>query len=929
MNNANRNKSDIKKSIIKKIEYRKEHSVFLNKKGNLTDKIMNERDRLRNFGKYNAPTISNDINQNDNLKLNDNINQNDDIKLNDNINQNDDINYTINQNINTKNNTNFLLKKIIPKRIFFYWGGSNLSWMRYMTIFSFKKMNPDWEVILYISNNNKKDKGWKSHENQDYYQYKGYNYFEKLKELSIKIEKVEFPIELRSKFKNMSPIHEGDLFRYYQLFLNGGFYCDTDVLFFRPIDDFYNNIVSNGYDTIIHEYRSNISTTLTIGFLGASINNEYYKNLFEFGINNIINIEKDYQSMGVGLIYKMFYNENKYPPIYNKIISKYPNLNVYNIPTSLIYNFDFTKIKYCFNNSNGINKFPFDSIGYHWYGGGVESQEYNGKLTEKNYNNYKTTFSAIANDVINMKVDDNNHVIEEKKKLKVSIVITSYNRAELLNLGLASIVNQKINYDLEVIVVNDGADDNTKNVCDSYKNKLNIKYIFSGQRNSEGMIYRSSPIPINIGIKNSDGDIIILSCAEIYHLNDGINEIITPLINNHDLITIPNFMYFDDSNIYTNNLLKKLKNNLNTCEINNDHVQMPFLMGVWKQHILDIGGYDEDLIGYASEDNDFVDRLQLIECKYHRVDAKIVHLYHGKRCTGQIMLENPDWVYNNKLYKDRKEIIVRNVNREWGKYIKISIVTAYYNRKKQFYETLKSIANSKFKNFELIVVDDCSLPEHRLEEYLKEFSFLKIIRIEKENKWHINSCVPYNIGIREAVGDIIILQNPECLHVHDVLTYVNENIDDSKYITISTYALDEESTQTQLKNYDINTIKKFIEKSPQELEIRNKGQHMGWYNHSKFRPTHYHFCSAITKKNMNKLNGFDERYSYGIGYEDNEFLERVKRLKLKLSIADDILVIHQYHPKVYYEMPKFKNLNNKNNKLFDNITKLETTYRAK
>ena len=82
---------------------------------------------------------------------------------------------------------------------------------------------------------------------------------------------------------------------------------------------------------------------------------------------------------------------------------------------------------------------------------------------------------------------------------------------------------------------------------------------------------------------------------------------------------------------------------------------------------MDIGGYDEDLIGYASEDNDFVDRLLLKGCKHYRVDAKIIHLYHGKRCSGVAELNNPKWVYNNKIYKERKGILIRNTGGEWGK----------------------------------------------------------------------------------------------------------------------------------------------------------------------------------------------------------------------------------------------------------------------
>ena len=62
----------------------------------------------------------------------------------------------------------------------------------------------------------------------------------------------------------------------------------------------------------------------------------------------------------------------------------------------------------------------------------------------------------------------------------------------------------------------------------------------------------------------------------------------------------------------------------------------------------------------------------------------------------------------------------------------ISIVTAYYNRKQLFIETLKSIKaqNSNYL-LEVIAVDDGSEETERLEDLVSEFPFLKVIRLEK------------------------------------------------------------------------------------------------------------------------------------------------------------------------------------------------------
>jgi hypothetical protein len=263
-----------------------------------------------------------------------------------------------------------------------------------MTLYSFRKYNPDWEVVLYLSNNNNTTKTWQGCEEQDFSNYNGINYLSKVEELNIKIEKVEFPEEVRDKFIGISPVHESDLFRYYQLYKSGGFYCDMDVLFFRSIDSFYDNIIRNKIDTVIYQCTGYVA----IGFLGASVGNPFYRDLFYFGMNNFNT--KDYQSLGVDLIYRMFNGSRAQANILNGIIGNYKNLKVYSIPTELVYFFDWTKIEYNFTNNVYVNKFPKESIGYHWFGGSKISQNHNNMMNEDNFKNYTTTFTAIAKKIL-------------------------------------------------------------------------------------------------------------------------------------------------------------------------------------------------------------------------------------------------------------------------------------------------------------------------------------------------------------------------------------------------------------------------------------------------------------------------------------------------------------------------------------------------
>ena len=121
------------------------------------------------------------------------------------------------------------------------------------------------------------------------------------------------------------------------------------------------------------------------------------------------------------------------------------------------------------------------------------------------------------------------------------------------------------------------------------------------------------------------------------------------------------------------------------------------------------------------------------------------------------------------------------------------------------------------------------------------------------------------------------------------------------------------------------TVAELLESLPQRPYIG--GTALGWYNHSRFRPVHFHFCSAMTRSNMAKLNGFDERYAHGIGYDDDELIARVRILGLKLTITDDVSVIHQYH-KSLWEGPNTGQLCERNRIILHHNTHRENKFNA-
>jgi GT2 family glycosyltransferase len=257
---------------------------------------------------------------------------------------------------------------------------------------------------------------------------------------------------------------------------------------------------------------------------------------------------------------------------------------------------------------------------------------------------------------------------------KLSIIIAAYHKSSILSYGLASIQDQKVSCPYEILVINDGYNDDTENICQCFP-ELPIRYIFTGQRNylTSGVAcpvfkWRCPGFAINVGIKRSMGELILLQQPEICYLtNNCINDMVNAVENDAKKIAFP--LGKND----TGSQLKLLDSGspLSVLEFVGTTLDtsLPFCMMMHKSAIVDIGGYDEDMIGYCHDDIDIVGRLAKSGCSFNLINShKIIHLYHSRTVQARIGLSNRNesWLYNKKICDDKKDIIIRNQGREWG-----------------------------------------------------------------------------------------------------------------------------------------------------------------------------------------------------------------------------------------------------------------------
>lgn len=215
----------------------------------------------------------------------------------------------------------------------------------------------------------------------------------------------------------------------------------------------------------------------------------------------------------------------------------------------------------------------------------------------------------------------------------------------------------------------------------------------------------------------------------------------------------------------------------------------------------------------------------------------------------------------------------------------ITIVITYINRKYQLHNTLQSIKQYGH-NVEIIIVDDGSTDGEDIHCF--ENDYTKIITMK--NKTWINPCISFNTGFKAARGDIIIFQCAECIHIGNIIGNVLSNITENTYMNYSALSIDSVLTQRIFNGEDVYTVV-----TPHLNDYINANGGTGWYNHPKYRPEMLHFCSAIMKKDLYELGGFDERYANGLGYDDYDLIHRIKEKHMNIKIIENLFVVHQYH----------------------------------
>ena len=242
---------------------------------------------------------------------------------------------------------------------------------------------------------------------------------------------------------------------------------------------------------------------------------------------------------------------------------------------------------------------------------------------------------------------------------EISMIMTSYNRARLLGRSLSRLKN--LTLPDEIIVVDDGGSDDTRDVCSWYAGEyqMPITYVYNDRPG-----YGNRCQPTNVAIKLAMHDLILHTEPEVEFLTDVVRLFGEAVDSHPDDILAPWYGLHDSWEEC------EIKDCFVACPGNGLHDNGGNAFLYRRSWIEEIGGWDESLEPGGYDDIDFHMRLSWIGHRQVPISlTEIRHRWHdtipwnaGSASAQPASLRNKERVEAKRYPED----LIANKGREWG-----------------------------------------------------------------------------------------------------------------------------------------------------------------------------------------------------------------------------------------------------------------------
>ncbi len=243
--------------------------------------------------------------------------------------------------------------------------------------------------------------------------------------------------------------------------------------------------------------------------------------------------------------------------------------------------------------------------------------------------------------------------------LLVSIILPTYNREEYIKIAVESALNQSYK-NIELIIIDDGSSDRTKDVISPYLADSRVRYIY---QDNKGQAYA-----MNKGFKMAAGDIVCWIDSDDVYLPGTIKKIVEIFRKRPDVDVVFGDLLISDKNGKIIDYWKRLDFDMEAL-IYTGMVLTPGDTTFWRRSLYEkLNGFDTKYL--RSYDYDFVIRMGLFGAKfYHTPNFLAIYRLHKHQLTKSTELCKLE---NDEIFKRYSD---KNLGRISLKLKRIKILT--------------------------------------------------------------------------------------------------------------------------------------------------------------------------------------------------------------------------------------------------------------
>lgn len=224
--------------------------------------------------------------------------------------------------------------------------------------------------------------------------------------------------------------------------------------------------------------------------------------------------------------------------------------------------------------------------------------------------------------------------------------------------------------------------------------------------------------------------------------------------------------------------------------------------------------------------------------------------------------------------------------------MKLSLVLPVYNRYGYMRRVLHSLARQTLPPDEVLVVDDGST-DGDVRELFDGFPTLNVrgFRLERGEGYR-NSSRPYNVGIRQATGDVVVYCAAELVHFPTNFEIIRQEFEKDANIFLIGGSV--------FFQYEKCVIPEAVWAAPEQvLSLPYDTWHKDYYATDESLMLIYDADAAVhavRRRWLEMVRGFDEELGTAWGHNDQEMRRRMTTLLgLPEVRRPDVMTIHPWH----------------------------------